>query len=316
VTAARTTHRLEGLEPDNLLAFLALLGLLRALEAAGWRPRAHWEGPPLRPVLSLPEAATEAEVAEAAAKGCAALAVDYDFNGREKLNYTADEFRSFCLELNAVSRSAWLRRQDIMAPLAHEAVAKPGQPSNGSASLERSPFNCLDVAQVKFLRSLKEATHIRSNLEVVADQIAQALFAPWRRGDRFTTFRWDPLEDRRHAYRATAPTSDPVKTEAGAIRLAAFGLSLMPGAAIRQRGRLRFMVLGSRRNMAGDIEITWPIWDMPMSRAALQALLGHPALAGDAPDISVLRGLSVIGAFRTRKIASREYGNFTRAERV
>ena len=31
MTAAKA-HRLEGLEPDNLLAFLALLGLLRALE--------------------------------------------------------------------------------------------------------------------------------------------------------------------------------------------------------------------------------------------------------------------------------------------
>ena len=38
-----TEHRLDGLEPDNLLAFLALLGLLRTLEggtcrvaATGW----------------------------------------------------------------------------------------------------------------------------------------------------------------------------------------------------------------------------------------------------------------------------------------
>ena len=35
-----TIHRLDGLEPDNLLAFIALLGLLRTLEEArpGWRP--------------------------------------------------------------------------------------------------------------------------------------------------------------------------------------------------------------------------------------------------------------------------------------
>ena len=41
---ARTTHRLDGLESDNLLAFLALLGLLRALEAADstLHPRAAW----------------------------------------------------------------------------------------------------------------------------------------------------------------------------------------------------------------------------------------------------------------------------------
>ncbi|MGA7451259.1 MAG: hypothetical protein WBW73_08275 [Rhodoplanes sp.] len=39
---------LPGLEADNLLGFLALLGLLRALEAArpGWRPRASWVNVP------------------------------------------------------------------------------------------------------------------------------------------------------------------------------------------------------------------------------------------------------------------------------
>lgn len=31
---ALNRHRLEGLEPDNLLAFLALLGTLRSLEGA------------------------------------------------------------------------------------------------------------------------------------------------------------------------------------------------------------------------------------------------------------------------------------------
>jgi len=42
MSAALRCHRLEGLEPDNLLAFLALLGLLRSLETArpAWRPRA------------------------------------------------------------------------------------------------------------------------------------------------------------------------------------------------------------------------------------------------------------------------------------
>jgi len=53
----RWTHRLEGLEPDNFLAFMALLGLLRALETArpDWCPRAAWdlERAPWRPILSL-----------------------------------------------------------------------------------------------------------------------------------------------------------------------------------------------------------------------------------------------------------------------
>ena len=50
-------HRLDGLEPGNLLAFLALLGLLRALEEAApaWLPKVAWsvDEPPVRPVLSL-----------------------------------------------------------------------------------------------------------------------------------------------------------------------------------------------------------------------------------------------------------------------
>ena len=52
------TFRLNGIEPDNLLGFLALLGLLRALEASRpiWYPRASWtvDAPPIRPSLCIP----------------------------------------------------------------------------------------------------------------------------------------------------------------------------------------------------------------------------------------------------------------------
>jgi hypothetical protein len=48
---ASSSHRLDGLEPDNLLAFLSLLGLLRTLETDDRdrpdhekaRPRAAWD---------------------------------------------------------------------------------------------------------------------------------------------------------------------------------------------------------------------------------------------------------------------------------
>lgn len=76
-TEAVREHRLDGLEPDNLLAFMALIGLLRALETArpGWRPRAFWdvENHPWRPVLTLAEPQTQKTVAEAAAEGVKAF---------------------------------------------------------------------------------------------------------------------------------------------------------------------------------------------------------------------------------------------------
>ncbi len=92
-------HRLTGLEPDNLLAFLALLGLLRSLEATpeGKKlfPRACWkfDDPPLRPVLCLKTPTTREDVAEIAAQGLAALAVSHDFGERNQndLNYPRKE---------------------------------------------------------------------------------------------------------------------------------------------------------------------------------------------------------------------------------
>jgi hypothetical protein len=70
---AATEHRLEGLEPDNLLAFLALLGLLRALEDArpSWRPRVRWssEDGPLRPCIRVSPRVAESEFVDAAAEG-------------------------------------------------------------------------------------------------------------------------------------------------------------------------------------------------------------------------------------------------------
>jgi hypothetical protein len=83
VNSSQTRFRLEGLEPDNLLAFLALLGLLRALEIArpDWNPRAAWEvdQPPLRPILTVVQPAGEGPICEVAAAGIAQLAAMNDF---------------------------------------------------------------------------------------------------------------------------------------------------------------------------------------------------------------------------------------------
>jgi hypothetical protein len=79
-------HRLDGLEPDNLLAFLALLGLLRALDAArpDWRARAYWqdEPRPLRPVLVLSAPQTREAVVEAAAEGVRIWGAQFERVGR------------------------------------------------------------------------------------------------------------------------------------------------------------------------------------------------------------------------------------------
>src|SRR5690606_14709653 len=96
MTAAKS-HRLDGLQPDNHLAYLASPGLLRALEAADRPlcPRAAWDldQPPLRPRLYLASTIGSDEVAELAARGVEVLAESHEFGGRKDLNYSRGESR-------------------------------------------------------------------------------------------------------------------------------------------------------------------------------------------------------------------------------
>src|SRR5690606_37388480 len=98
MTTVRPSHRLDGLEPDNLLAFLALLGVMRALEADDatrseddrTMPRAGWDidQPPLRPRLFLASDLDPEGLAVRVASGVRVLAAVHVFGGRKDLNHS------------------------------------------------------------------------------------------------------------------------------------------------------------------------------------------------------------------------------------
>jgi len=315
VTAA-TAHRLEGLEPDNLLAFLALLGLLRALEAAGWRPRAHWEGLPLRPALTLREAATQAQVAQAAAEGCVVLAKDHDFDGEKDLTFDATRARSL---LEAAQRPNTPGRSALLGSLFSDGAVKD------DGRILAAPL-CAMFGQghQHFLTRLAEVPRgvlpramakRRPPPDLNAPAyLHAALFMPWSRSDETDGFRWDPAEDRRYALRFKNPSGDAGRTVHGANRLASVGLAALPGAAVVRRRGVRFLTLGAEAGPDGALGITWPIWTRAASLAAIQALLGHPALVpGDHGD---MRHLGVVERRRANRIANGKFMNFTRAEVV
>src|ERR1051325_3307099 len=107
-------HRLDGLEPDNLLAFLALLGLLRALDACrpDWFSLAAWalNRPPLRPFLTVPEAVTRERICEAGAQGIASLVAGIEFGSAADLKLEASEARSYLAGLVPNRRKRTLQR--------------------------------------------------------------------------------------------------------------------------------------------------------------------------------------------------------------
>ena len=316
----RSTHRLAGLEPDNLLAFLALLGLLRTLEHArsAWRPRVAWtvDAPPVRPTLTVAAQTTEAEIAAVVAEGLSALAARHDFGQLKDLKLSPDEAAERLRTAVTGDRYA----ADLWAALTSDAAVR----DRGKAQEAEPTPLCLLFGQghMHFMSRLASVpqqsappargTGRRKITIGESDCLHEALFEPWTRPDATFAFRWDPHEDVRYAMRATDPTDSKTKetTQHGANRLAAIGLSVLT-AVPRLRGvAAHLVVIGGTRERGGGFTFTWPIWRHPISLAAIRALLGHAGLdkraAWDALAICELR--------RARRISVGKFMNFTRAE--
>ncbi len=323
MTEPACRHRMDGLEPDNLLAFLALLGLLRSLEAARpeWRPRAAWDldRAPLRPVLVLAEPHTRAEVSEAAAAGADRLAEVYRFApekpdaaGQNDLNYS-DEFARKLLSDAAAEDNH--ERADLWAALMCDAAARDGR-------IEATPL-CLLFGQghQHFLDRLTTVPRTqappprgrgKNMVSLTAEKtIDEALFQPWTRQDPTPGFRWDPAEDVRYALRANDPSGEKSTTQHGANRLAALGLPVLTAAPVQRGVRVRLQVLGG--SFDRDFALAWPIWREPASLAAIRAMLTHPDLTNDPAK---LRHLGIEQVRRAHRISVGRFMNFARAEMV
>lgn len=330
MTEALTHHRLEGLEPDNLLAFLVLLGLLRSLEAADreqeeslkLRPRAFWnlEKSPLRPMLSVVRSATQNDVTEAANRGISNLASANSFEGRKDLNYPRSEARTM-LEKAAHAATASKRdAADLLASLMSDASVKENK-NPGAAAIDPTPL-CLLFGQghQHFLERLvkvpvEPAPPLRGKGKATislsaAECLDEALFAPWHRNDPTFSFRWDPEEDVRYALMAGDPTDSDYKggTQHGANRLAAVGLAALTLAPETRAGRVRPSVLGGSFGPEG-FSFSWPIWREPATLSAIRALLGHP----DLRKAGGLAHLGVDHVLTAKRISVGKFMNFTRA---
>ena len=321
---AFATHRLDGLEPDNLLAFLALLGLLRALEEArpDWFARVAWtiEDIPLRPVLRVPESVDKSAVTAAIAEGLGVLAQHHEFGGRKDLKLSPEEARS----LQRASASA--DRHEYAAEFWAALVSDAAETRDGSEA-EPTPL-CLMFGQghqhflARLASVLQQAAPPdrgkgRNKIRISEEEcLRETLFARWDRLDSTMSFRWDHREDVRYALRAHNPTDRRTKetTQHGANRLAAVGLSVLtvvPGTGF---GRVRLAILGGKRENDGSFSFRWPIWREPITLACIRALLGHPGLASASSES--LARLGMVEVRQARRISSGRFSNVTRARTV
>lgn len=325
---ATTRHRLDGLEPDNLLAFLALLGLLRALETEDRKraekdrlhPRASWDidKPPLRPVLYLAHAVTREQVAEIAAESLEQLAGDHDFRGQKDLNFSWKDARSILQSAACAASVAARNRTDLLAALMTDAAIKeekkdpPIDPTPLCLLFGQGHQHFLDrLAKVPTEPAPPARGRGKKAVVLTAQEcLAEALFDPWHRSDPMFSFRWDPEEDVRYALMAGDPTVTAYKagTQHGANRLATVGLATLTVVPETRVGRVRPNVIGGSFGKDG-FSMAWPIWRQPVTLAGIRALLGHP----DLRKPGVLGYLGVDHVMVARRISVGKFMNFSRA---
>jgi hypothetical protein len=298
VTSAMKVE-LRGLEPDNLLAFIAMLGLLRALEAdkPEWRARIHWQGEPLVAVLELASPQSTDEVVRATDGGIRRLGRAYVFD-KPDINYTTQEFRAL-----AIAAQQDMQRSQLVAALASDGVKKRKEDTVMPTPL------CAMFGQGH--------QHFLSRLVAVANrdhpgnmqELAQALYEPWRYEDNTDNFRWDPIEDRRYAYQFGDPSNskNQIGTVTGANRLASIGFAIF--ATVPQSSGLATVGVAGRGRAR---DICWPIVAAPTSLAGHIALLAHPYF-GDEDDAPELASYGVKGVARARRFSAGKFLNFERA---
>jgi hypothetical protein len=315
----RTDFRLIGIEPDNLLGILAMIGVLHSLEIERpvWSPRLAWAGTPWRPRLSVRAEASDAALLEAIDRGLRKLSTVHDYGGFKDLKFPIAVARK--MQQEAAKCGGSMREQAISAlfsdgaikPEKDEIVAPPLCTMLGQghqhflARLESVSAGILPKA----LQKKRGAPNLNS-----VEYLDRALFAPWARNDETDAFRWDPAEDRRYALRDVDPSSDPARTEHGANRLAIAGLTALISMPTGGRGSASITTLGFSRGEDRRTRITWPIWTLRLDLQTILAVLGRPELHEDPPAVGRLAHLGVVAAFRAYRLEVGYYANFSVAE--
>ena len=248
---------LPGFDGHNLLAFLALLGLLTALVRSRpeWNPRASWVG--VTPRLHISAEASRDQIARAVLEGIT------EFGALMKFGPL---FANLKLEREEFSKLQEQISPEIMAVLGSDGATY-------DRNIVEYPPLCtmLGAGHQNFLERLENATHVDDReYDKTIKKIKNVLFEKWAYKDQGSkiTFRWDPREYRPHAHRAKDPSNEKFSAIEGANRLAAVGFTNY-WCAPAKNGLSTVACKKVGRNWT----TFWPIWARRISLAAIRALL-------------------------------------------
>ena len=311
-----TTVELTLTGPDgaNPLGFLCALGTLRTLSNA-WpdsEVKMKWEqiGAAWRPVLRASHADLDGKN-EAGQKKVIVKAILAELgrtkghpmkNWRGSHDIPAADYRTYaCKAIKSLFNQSNHRPAEWAAALACDQITdKKGNVKDTAFRTMSGQGHQYFLEQMQLLQQSVKAQHI-----------AEALFE-WRYQDKELNLRFEPLEDRRHAWRWKSPAKDTIKTVWGANRLAAEGLPLYPVFPVH--GELR--TVGFRGFSKDNTFWTWPLWNGFLNVSVVRSILALPALQAEQPSRDELLPLGIVEVYRTQRINVGKFRAFTPAQAI
>lgn len=179
--------------------------------------------------------------------------------------------------------------------------------------IEPTPFD-MSVARQKFLADAKKLAMGLADARGLdngkaAESYREALFGPWHYKDDQHSLGWDPTTMKLGAFTYKAPTSMANAGVRAAVWLAFESLPFFP--CLFDHG---LQTLGFRRQGRRDVAFCWPVWEAPISLAAVRVLLGATLVIDDS-NAEALRARGVTAIFRSAKFKPNKYlANFRAPE--
>jgi hypothetical protein len=329
---------LSGLEPDNLLAFLALLGLLRILEVARpeWRPRIAWRGTPTGAVLACNS--DELQDVDVASAALAALPL---FNNsfahfatrtglipsyRPKVQGERANRSKRRKSREKKTRIPESERVDLFTEFVQRILSGYQEVTADTTSFDHHRF-ALDAVAAFARQAIEKGVYciedsplkLPSGQQAFVGLIRQLLatrMGPFGQGKNASQIE----EIRKALFSAWtyADKGESLRLAPQEDRRYAYRFSdPSPEGARTERGANLLAAIGLMciplcpgdttsplvayrgRRVSGSF--TWPIWEPYASLAGIVALLRHPELSAHEPQLESLRAYGVVSLMRCRR---------------
>lgn len=293
-------HVLSGLDGSNPLGFLAALGVLRVLADLGhaatlrWRLEGRWT-PILSVALDRQELLVLLDQDRQRWSSEPALQLCYSKDGGlggaiRDLKPRPDDLRRWLADLLA---------QDAPRSLALAAAffTETAQDNNGNTKPTALHFT---AGQQQLL-----AMALELQRQLTPDDLAEALFGPWRYRRELPVFAWDSSASRDYALRATDPSKDKKTGVPGADWL---GLMALPMLPVMPAGD-RVLTPGCSGGWKTG-QFTWPLWTVPLRAPTAQSLLSLGGLADLSARERQARGVGAVFSSGIRRSDQGGYGSF------